>query len=98
MMETFIASRIVLAANVSLANGQAKYRAYFVNTTLYLAYRAGVNYGFVRGYEDGHTMGVRKAFGISRDDASDMHERAIEMEMDEMLIKGLDKRKEEANK
>lgn len=43
MMTTFIAQRIMLAANTSLENGQAKYRAYFVNTTLYQTWQAEVN-------------------------------------------------------
>jgi hypothetical protein len=42
-MSTFIANRIMAAANVSLSNGQTKYRVYFVNTTIYAAYQADVN-------------------------------------------------------
>jgi hypothetical protein len=42
-MATFIASRIILAANISLEAGQQKYRVYFINTTLYLAYKADVD-------------------------------------------------------
>jgi hypothetical protein len=52
-----------------------------------------VNYGFVRGYEDWHTMGVRKAMGVTPEDAEDSRKRAVEMEMDDMLVKGLDERK-----
>jgi len=44
-----------------------------------LSYRAGVLYGFTRGYEDGHTAGVRKAFKVSDDDVEDMRERANDM-------------------
>jgi hypothetical protein len=58
-----------------------------------LGYRAGVSYGYVRGYESGHEEGVHKALGIAGDDASDISERAVEMEMDEMLIKKMDERK-----
>ena len=42
-MATFIANRIINAANVSLTDGQQKYRVYFINTTLYLAYKADVD-------------------------------------------------------
>jgi hypothetical protein len=43
MMATFIAKRIMAAADVSLADGQQKYRVYFINTRLYLAYKADVD-------------------------------------------------------
>jgi hypothetical protein len=42
-MVTFIANRIIKAANTSLEAGQEKYRVYFINTTLYLAYKADVD-------------------------------------------------------
>ena len=42
-MIAFIARQIMLSAELSLLQGQAKYRAYFVNTNLYVAYQAGVN-------------------------------------------------------
>jgi hypothetical protein len=42
-MATFIANRIIQAANVSLAQGQQKYRVYFINTAIYLAYKADVD-------------------------------------------------------
>ena len=38
-MATFIANMIIKARNTSLANGQAKYRAYFINLTLYKRYK-----------------------------------------------------------
>jgi hypothetical protein len=43
MMVTFIAGRIELAGDTSLEAGQEKYRAYFINTNLYLAYKAEVD-------------------------------------------------------
>lgn len=42
-MITFIAGRIELARETSLEAGQAKYSAYFVNTTLYLKYKPDVD-------------------------------------------------------
>lgn len=42
-MITFIAGRIELARETSLEAGQAKYNAYFVNTTLYLKYKTDVD-------------------------------------------------------
>lgn len=42
-MSTFIANRIIKSADQSLAAGQEKYRQYFINTTLYLAYKAEVD-------------------------------------------------------
>ena len=43
IMETFIARNIIKAANVSLEAGQQKYRVYFINTPLYLAYKTGTD-------------------------------------------------------
>lgn len=53
MMITFIAGRIELARDKSLEEGQAKYRAYFVNTTLYLKYKSEVDAILIQdGYGD----------------------------------------------
>ncbi len=41
-MATFIANMIIKQANISVEKGQAKYRAYFVNTSLYTKYKADV--------------------------------------------------------
>jgi len=43
MMPTFIANRIIAAANTSLSAGQTKYRVYFINTAIYLSYKADVD-------------------------------------------------------
>jgi hypothetical protein len=58
-----------------------------------LAYRSGVLYGYVRGYESGHEEGIHKALGVPTEEAAELGQRAIEMEMDENLIKKMDKRK-----
>lgn len=42
-MVAFIADRIMLEANKSLELGQEKYRAYFINTSLYLKYKQDVD-------------------------------------------------------
>jgi len=42
-MVAFIADRIILEANKSLELGQEKYRAYFINTNLYLKYKQDVD-------------------------------------------------------
>lgn len=42
-MVTFIARMIETQAKISIEKGQAKYRAYFVNTTIYANYRADVD-------------------------------------------------------
>lgn len=42
-MVTFIAGRIEAARQTSLEEGQAKYKAYFVNTSLYLKYKPEVD-------------------------------------------------------
>lgn len=42
-MITFIAARIEEQARLSLEQGQDKYRAYFVRTTLYLKYKPEVD-------------------------------------------------------
>jgi len=64
--------------------------------TAQFGYRSGVLYGYVRGYEGGHEEGVHKSLGITAEGATDIHDRAIEMEMDEKLIKRMDERKEES--
>lgn len=52
-MITFIAQRIELEREKSLEAGQAKYRAYFVNTTLYLKWKADVDAILIQdGYGD----------------------------------------------
>lgn len=43
MMATFIAQMVMKEADVSLEAGQAKYRAYFVNTKLYTKWQADTN-------------------------------------------------------
>lgn len=42
-MSAFIANQIIKQARISIADGQAKYNAYFVNTRLYESYREAVN-------------------------------------------------------
>ena len=42
-MPEFIANRVLEAREVSLANGQAKYRAYFVKLKIYARYKAAVD-------------------------------------------------------
>ena len=42
-MSPFIAQQIMKQANISEEKGQAKYRAYFVNTSLYLKWQAEVD-------------------------------------------------------
>ena len=43
MMAAFIARMIMQAAEVSLEDGQNKYRAYFINTKLYSSFQSDVN-------------------------------------------------------
>ena len=59
-----------------------------------VAYRLGVYYGFARGYQDGHERGVHRVLKLSPEEERDIDERAIEMEMEERLIKTLDERKD----
>lgn len=42
-MAAFVANQIITAREVSLANGQAKYRAYFVNLKIYVRYKPAVD-------------------------------------------------------
>jgi len=50
---TFIAMMIKEARGTSLSAGQLKYRAYFVNTSLYLRYKPDVDAILIQdGYED----------------------------------------------
>lgn len=51
-MSTFIATMIMKSADISEEKGKAKYRAYFVNTTLYLKWKEEVDTILeVEGYE-----------------------------------------------
>jgi hypothetical protein len=72
------AGRVVLALTAIFCVGQG-------------AYRLGVYYGFMRGFQEGHENGVHRVLGISSEDAAEIKDRAIEMEMDERLIQNLDK-------
>ena len=42
-MSKFIANAIMKQANISLENGQNKYKSYFVNTTLYSKWKMEVD-------------------------------------------------------
>ena len=42
-MSTFIAQQIMKQADISIEKGQAKYKAYFVNTSLYLKWKPEVD-------------------------------------------------------
>lgn len=42
-MSTFIAQSIMKKADISLADGRAMYRTYFVNTSIYLKWQADVD-------------------------------------------------------
>lgn len=51
-MSNFIASMIINQASISIEAGQAKYKAYFVDTTLYLKWQEDVNSILIeKGYE-----------------------------------------------
>lgn len=43
MMPEFIANRVIEARESSLANGQAKYRAYFIKLKIYARYKDAVD-------------------------------------------------------
>jgi hypothetical protein len=52
-MVTFIKNDIEKKAKVSLADGQEQYRKYFINTNLYLNFKAGVDDALTKdGYAD----------------------------------------------
>ena len=51
----------------------------------------GVYYGFKRGFRDGHQEGVRRVLSISPEDASEIYDKVIEIEMEDRLIKNLSK-------
>ncbi len=55
-----------------------------------LSYRSGLLAGYAEGYDAGHVTGIRKAYGITSEEAEDIHERAVEMEIDGRLISRLD--------
>lgn len=52
-MSTFIAQQIMKQADISTEKGQAKYRAYFIKTTIYLKWKEDVDTILeVEGYEN----------------------------------------------
>jgi hypothetical protein len=58
-----------------------------------LAYRVGHNSGYIDGFQSGHKNGVNTAFGVTPEDDEEIQKTAIEMELDEGLIKTWDERK-----
>jgi len=66
-------------------------------SALQIGSRVGNPEGFIIGYEWGLSDGVYKTLGIDEKEAADVHDRSIEMEMDERLIKGIEERKSERN-
>ena len=53
MMSSFIAQQIIKQAKISTEKGQAKYRAYFIKTSLYLNWKEEVDTILeVDGYEE----------------------------------------------
>ncbi len=58
-----------------------------------VAWRLGVYFGYSEGYRGGHEDGVHRALNISPDEASEISDRAREMEMDDRLIGKLDQTK-----
>ena len=57
-----------------------------------VAYRLGVYHGFAHGYQEGQEQGIHRILGISPEEAHEIGEKAIEMEMDDRLINNLDER------
>lgn len=52
-MSSFIAQQIIKQAKISIENGQAKYRAYFIKTPIYLDWKEEVDSILeIEGYED----------------------------------------------
>ena len=52
-MSSFIAQQIIKQAKISTEKGQAKYRAYFIKTTIYLKWKEDVDTILeVEGYEN----------------------------------------------
>jgi hypothetical protein len=62
-----------------------------VYSIMQFMYRSGMLYGFTRGFEDGHVIGVRKVLGIDEEAASQIHEAAVEMMVDENVIDAMEK-------
>ncbi len=65
----------------------------FILSTYHTGYLKGHNYGYIDGFQSGHINGVNASLGITLDDEKDIHERATEMEIDEVWVKALDKHK-----
>ena len=62
-------------------------------SALQIGSRVGNPEGFIIGYEWGLSDGVYKALGIDDKEAADIHDRSIDMKIDEGLIKRMDERK-----
>lgn len=48
--------------------------------------REGHSEGYIDGYQDGFDEGINKALGIDEKEASDIYERAREMEIDDRIV------------
>lgn len=57
--------------------------------------REGHRDGYLEGYDTGFSEGVDKAFGIDGKEAADIQDRAVDMQIDESLIKAFDEKKEQ---
>lgn len=55
--------------------------------------REGHREGYMDGYDSGFSEGINKAYGIDEKEAMDIHDRAIDMQFDERVIKAFNEKK-----
>jgi hypothetical protein len=60
--------------------------------------REGHRDGYVDGYEAGFSDGIDRAYGIDEKEAMDIHNRAIDMQLDEGIIKSFDIKRQPQNR
>ena len=91
---------------VVLALGCAVVNVYFSNTWMkivavvlgisffyQLTKRDGHAEGYVEGYEAGHDEAIYKTLGIKPEEVAEMRECAIQMELEDIVVRNLDERK-----
>jgi hypothetical protein len=82
------------AAYFFLNYGWVRLAAVIVGVTCLITVfkREGHAQGYIEGFEAGHDTAVYKVLGIKPEELSEMRQFAIDMKMDDMLVKRMDER------
>jgi hypothetical protein len=92
----------LLAVAIVSAFGAYRYKGWVSIIAFLIAFysvgalfkRDGHREGYFEGYEAGYEEGIFHSFGIDDNEATEVHKMAVDMEIDEMVIEGFDKRRQ----